>query len=382
MGQVLAPLALIAAPIWTATVALLTATAQILEFAYFFLVIIPISMGGLVKRGAGDTDSSLPVATNVFVPAIVVKCPGDRRKYGAQLKGQEMEIEWWNRTSGEARVCWKDSPQQCGEMKGVFLFCRDWSESGVPDDIPKRGWVGMEAYTPNGTISMVMPDGKGPVEMTWAAPIAGECKYWDRDWRFKKEAWQHTDTKYLTESFKEEKWMPPKKKIPNLGPLPPREKEKNKYTAKRSIAEHFSRLPRRDVEMELDEFASHGASLIQSLIERRSGEAESGTHSALQEAFGVLLETHSEAYRGLWKRITAPKPVPAAKLIKGLSRALVENAHDEDKGKLGAFVVGAVVQVITDRAETGRAGSDEFFAMDHVFEQIFGSNETATGQNR
>ena len=59
--------------------------------------------------------------------------------------------------------------------------------------------------------------------------------------------------------------MPPKKKIPNLGPLPAREKEKEKkkHTAKRSIAEHFSRLPRRHVEVELDEFASHGASLIQ-----------------------------------------------------------------------------------------------------------------------
>lgn len=128
--------------------------------------------------------------------------------------------------------------------------------------------------------------------------------------------------------------MPPKKKIPNLGPLPPWETEK-KHTAKRSIAEHFSRLPRRNVEIELDEFASSGASLIQSFIERRSGEAESGTHTALQEAIGVLLETHSEAYRGLWKRVTAPKPVPAAKLIKGLSHALVENAHDEDKDKMG-----------------------------------------------
>lgn len=178
--------------------------------------------------------------------------------------------------------------------------------------------------------------------------------------------------------------MPPKKKIPNLGPLPAREKEKEKkkHTAKRSIAEHFSRLPRRHVEVELDEFASHGASLIQSLIERKSDEAESGTHSALQEAFGVLLETRSEAHRGLWKRITAPKPVPAAELIKALSRALVENAHDEDKGKLGAFVAGAVVQVITDRAKTGRAGSEEFFVMDHVFEQIFGSNETAPEQDR
>ena len=163
--------------------------------------------------------------------------------------------------------------------------------------------------------------------------------------------------------------MPPKKKIPNLGPLPPGDK---KHTPKRSIAEHFSRLPRRDVEVELNEFASHGASLIQSLIERRSGDAESGTHSALQEAFGVLLETHSEAHRGLWKRITAPKPVRAATLIKGLSRTLVDNAHDEDKDKLGAFVVGAVVQVITDRAKTGRAGSEDFLAMDDVFEQIFG----------
>ncbi|GAB1737668.1 hypothetical protein NU219Hw_g2082t1 [Hortaea werneckii] len=379
MGQVLAPLALIAAPIWTATVAILTATAQLLEFAYFFLITIPISMGGLVKRGGGGAGGSLPLATNAFVPAIVVKCPGDRRKDGAQLQGQEMAIEWWNRTSGEARVCWKDFPRRCGEMKGFFLFCWDWSESGVPDDVPKRGWAGMEAYTPNGTISMVMPDGGGPVEMTWAAPIAGECKYWDRDWKFKKEAWQHTDTKYLTESFKEEKWMPPKKTIPNLGPLPPREKEK-KHTAKRSIAEHFSRLPRRDVEVELNEFAFRGASLIQSLIERLSRDAEIGTHSALQEAFGAILETHSEAYRGLWKRITAPKPVPAAKLIKGMSRALMENAHDEDKGKLGAFVVGAVVQVITDRAKAGRAGSEDFLAMDHVFEQIFGSNEAVVSK--
>lgn len=174
--------------------------------------------------------------------------------------------------------------------------------------------------------------------------------------------------------------MPPKKKIPNLGPLPPREEEK-KHTAKRSIAEHFSKLPRRNVEIELNEFASHGASLIQSRIERRSGEPESGTHTALQEAFGVLLETHSEAYRGLWKRVTAPKPVPAAKLIRRMSRALMENVHGEDKDKLGAFVVGAVVQVITDRAKTGRAGSEEFLTMDYVFEQIFGNgNETAIGQ--
>ncbi|KAI7189454.1 hypothetical protein KC343_g11944 [Hortaea werneckii] len=378
MGQVLAPLTIIAAPIWTATLAILTATAQLLEFVYFFLIIIPISMGGLVKREDGDTLST--VATNPFAPAIVVKCPADRKKYAAQLKDQEIEIEWWNRTSGEARVCWKDFPQRCGEMKGVFLFCWDWSESGVPADVPKRGWEGLEAYTPNGTIRMVMPDGGGPVEMTWAAPIAGECKYWDRDWKFKKEAWQHSDTEYLTESFKAEKWMPPKKKIPNLGPLPALEKEE-KHTAKRSIAEHFLRLPRTNAEIELDEFASHGALLIQSMIERRSGEPESGTHTALQEAFSVLLETHSEAYRGLWKRVTAPKPVPAAKLIRRMSRALMENVHGEDKDKLGAFVVGAVVQVITDRARTGRAGSEEFLAMDYVFEQIFGNgNETAIGQ--
>lgn len=174
--------------------------------------------------------------------------------------------------------------------------------------------------------------------------------------------------------------MPPKKKIPNLGPLPPREKEK-KHTAERSIAEHFSRLPRRDVEIELNEFASHGASLIQSMIEGRSGETQSGTHTALLEAFGVLLETHSEAYRGLWKRVTAPKPVPAAKLIRRMSRALMANIRGEDRDKLGAFVVGAVVQVITNRAKTGRAGSAEFLAMNYVFEQIFGnSNETAIGQ--
>ncbi|KAI6833743.1 hypothetical protein KC340_g17040 [Hortaea werneckii] len=93
MGQVLAPLTIIAAPIWTATLALLTATAQVLEFAYFFLIIIPISMGGLVKRGDGDL---LP-STNVFVPAIVVKCPvavKHRKKFETQLKGQEIEIEW------------------------------------------------------------------------------------------------------------------------------------------------------------------------------------------------------------------------------------------------------------------------------------------------
>lgn len=116
------------------------------------------------------------------------------------------------------------------------------------------------------------------------------------------------------------------------------------------------------------------------MIKRRSGDAKSGTYSALQEAFGAILETHSEADRGLWKRIAAPKPVPAAKLIKGMSRALMENAHDEDKGKLGAFVVGAVVQVITDRAKAGRAGSEDFFAMDHMFEQIFGSNEAVVSK--
>ena len=99
-------------------------------------------------------------SVNLYAPTLAAKF--DTRLYGRQLEGQQMEMKWWDRHTGEAYVCWKDHPENCGTIYNLFLFCWDWRQSGVPGDIPRHGYSSMETYTPNGTVSMKMPLGDGP----------------------------------------------------------------------------------------------------------------------------------------------------------------------------------------------------------------------------
>lgn len=165
MGQVLAVVAVGALEgIWLGLQVLYAATMTLVTFAYFFLIIVPISCFGLVRRDDDGASSGGGVpGLNTFVPTIVALCPD--KKYEPQLQGQAVELEWWNRTSGEARVCWKGHQDRCGRMHGLFLYCWDWSASGVPDAIPKVGFAGQDPYTPNGTISIRMPNGEGPLNL-------------------------------------------------------------------------------------------------------------------------------------------------------------------------------------------------------------------------
>jgi len=76
------------------------------------------------------------------------------------MSGQGVNLKWWNRRTGDAYVCWKDEPDYCGNVTQFFLSCYDWSESRVPDDIPKLPWAD-GPFTPNGTVTMELPDGTG-----------------------------------------------------------------------------------------------------------------------------------------------------------------------------------------------------------------------------
>jgi len=116
----------------------------------------------LPTAGAGALRRGEPALTvNPFAPSIAAKFDNGRL-YARQLKDQRMEMKWWDLATGEAQICWKDHPDHCGSIYNLFLFCWDWRFSNVPDDIPRRGYQGMEAWTPNGTLSMRMPFGDGP----------------------------------------------------------------------------------------------------------------------------------------------------------------------------------------------------------------------------
>ena len=241
----------------------------------------------------------------------------------------------------------------------------------MPDDIPKHGFPGLEAYTPNGTLSMKSPLGEGPFSATWAAPIAGECKYWDQDWRFQKEKWEHTDVQSLTSSFSRENWMPPVKKVPDLGPSQP----VSARDVSLRIEEHFSKLPRRNDEQEVDRFAEEGAALLHSSLSHPN--ASVGTHELLQRAFTSVLEAHDASGGGLWKRLIKGSFAPIDEVLDSLSSALVTSAHDEDKGKLETYTISATVQAVAVRAKNGAAGDGDFYATAKVWERIFGPDEAA-----
>jgi len=219
---------------------------------------------------------------------------------------------------------------------------------------------------------MKSPLGEGPISATWAAPIAGECKYWDKDWRFQKEKWEHTDVQSLTSSFSEEQWMPPVKKVPDLAPSQP---VSSRHTRLRSVEEHFSKLPRRNAMAEVEQYAEEGAVLLhRSLVQPNASE---GTHELLQRAFLSVFEAHDASSGSLWKRWTRRTTASADQVLDSLSSAFVTSAHDEDKGKLETYAVSAIVQAIAGRAKNGAAGEADFYAMARVWERIFGPNEAA-----
>lgn len=142
MGAVLACLIPTALIIW-----------EIPKLLYFFLILVPFS--GLLWRRDDDPRIS------PYMPTIAFKCKTP--EYQDEFKDQKIDIQWWNRQTGEAWACWRGHEGQCGMMQGLWLYCWDWSESGVPDDLPKLGFEGLQPYTPNGTVFIKTPKGNGPV---------------------------------------------------------------------------------------------------------------------------------------------------------------------------------------------------------------------------
>ena len=69
------------------------------------------------------------------------------------LEGNEVEMKWWDRATGDAYVCWKDNPDYCGDVSQPFLDCYDWSERGVSDETPKLPRAN-GSFTPNGTLPL------------------------------------------------------------------------------------------------------------------------------------------------------------------------------------------------------------------------------------
>lgn len=223
---------------------------------------------------------------------------------------------------------------------------------------------------------------------TWVAPLAGDCKYWDKNWKWRehKQEWEHTSVTNLTKSFYKEQWSPPTRKIPNLGPHQP-----GTVVSRRDIRHldvqvenHFSKLPRRDTGSAVKSFATDGAALlhrsIQSRASRSEGEENSGTHQTLSRAFASILEAHASETDGtsLWKRmfsrITGGTAfVPADTVLDHLSDALIAGSHDDDKRRMETFAISGVFHAVTDRVKNGATvGEAEFRALARMWERVFG----------
>lgn len=169
--------------------------------------------------------------------------------------------------------------------------------------------------------------------------------------------------------------MPPVKKVPYLAPPPP-------PPAARGL-EHFSHMPRKEADgAALDRFAATGARILRRSIEEDRKAGGNGTRAMLQQAFTAVLEAHGESRGSLWKRMTGPAPMPADRLVSGVASALINHAHGEDRGKMETFAIDALVQAVSKRARSGRAAEADFFAMNHVFERIFGGDVMAAYQRR
>ncbi|KAK5124071.1 hypothetical protein LTR85_002268 [Meristemomyces frigidus] len=357
-----------------------TIVLEAAKLVYFFLIIVPLS-GGLIAVRDEMSDTVSP-----YMPTIAVKC--DKTEYQDQLKGQKIDIKWWNRQTGEAWACWRGHEGNCGKMQGLWLYCWDWSASTVPDDVPKLGFEGMQTYTPNGTVFIKTPQGDGPVDATWLAPIAGDCKYWDEGWKWPKEAehFEHTNVTALADMYREQEWMPPTKKIPNLGPHQPYKtvSRRDHEASKLEIDEHFSKLPRRAVSDAVEAFAADGAALLHRSLQQRSekneGRAgEDGTHEMLQRAFASILEAHANEPQthSLWKRIVGAATgdsgaVPADTALDHLTDALIARSHDNDKERMETFTISGLFHAITNRAQRGKPiGEAEFRALARVWERVF-----------
>ncbi|KAK4546122.1 hypothetical protein LTR36_002259 [Oleoguttula mirabilis] len=374
-----------------AVLSVITAVAvfalEIVKLSYFFLIIVPLSGFGIGALRRDDLSSSV----SPYMPTIAVKCDGT--DYQDQLQGQKIDIQQWNRQTGEAWACWREHEGSCGMMRGLWLYCWDWSESGVPDDVPKLGFDGMDTYTPNGTLFIKTPNGDGPVNATWIAPIAGDCKYWDEGWKWPehKEEWEHTNVTVVSDLYLGNEWMPPKKKIPNLGPEPGSVvARRNVGRSDLSMDEHFSKLPRRGTGAALEAFAADGAALLHRSLQQRSDPAVSresgdGTHQLLSRAFASIFEAHASEpqMRSFWKRLVGQMTgdsadVPADTVLDHLTDALVSRSHDHDKRRMETFAISGVFQAITDRAQRGESmGEAEFRAVARVWERVFNEDNGA-----
>ncbi|KAK4543011.1 hypothetical protein LTR36_006009 [Oleoguttula mirabilis] len=345
---------------------------SVLQFVFEFVVIWTFILGGkiflLIPRD-GPMDHVDPFYARFMVRS-------EEGMEGDDVEGHRIAVKWWNRGSGEAYVCWATEngtvSDNCGKMHNLYLYCWDWSDTGVPGDIAKVGNNKVQTFTPNGTIHINTPKGAGPITGTWAAPITGDCRRWDDDWKWAKPEWEHSNVTTLAADFSEEEWMPPKAVIPNLGPSP-----NGRTFATRDavdgdvLVSHFSKLPRRNAESALEAFSVDGAALVHQQMRYRDPLESEATSQIMHRAFSSLLEAQ-DTHNTLWKRITRRKAVSADALINAVHDAMLAGVHDEDKRKMETFALGAVVDAVFTRVHGGRAGQPDGEAMGWVWERIFG----------
>jgi len=243
---------------------------------------------------------------------------------------------------------------------------------------------------------------------TWAAPIAGDCRYWDEDYTFPKEDEKWNDDANLEQAFREDEWMPPKVAIPDLAPemnvtvqvqtawvdqdnepvavndetvwvdqdgVPVKNATSGTHQNSGPVQNatnmtQLAQLPRKRSATALTAYAKQGAMLVHEHL--RSNDSV-GFHKTMQQAMMAVLDAHDEhvVTRTLWKRLTQPAVERGHVVAEKLADAIIDQAHPEHQRRMEAYAIGAAFDAVHTRMKQDKGGAEDARLMGRMWDRIF-----------
>ncbi|KAK3670513.1 hypothetical protein LTR78_009617 [Recurvomyces mirabilis] len=361
--------------------------------------------GAQISKGKNDTFDMNQYSG--VRPRMILKA--EDNKYNRVIRDERLVLVWWHQPSGQAMVCWESNPKACGAIWGLWLTCYDWTNTNVPHDIAKLPWPNVNAFTPNGTAVIWSPDKTSVTKGKWAAPTAGDCEYWDRDWNpedaeERVEEYEHADKDWVADSFMKGSWQPPKfraaplhqkvnmtkvyanrEKVTEGGTDNPAKQHdgsasdthiRRRQDVGEQLSQHFSNLPRKRSPGALKDYIDVGADIVLAHIAAHQSQGllkSQGTRESIQQAIEEISKAHDKHYSGSFvERMSTPSVESGGTIVNGLVDAVVARVRPDDRRRMETFAVAAMAESPLNRALNGTASRIDGMVLRSLWERVHG----------